>query len=70
VVEEWEPKVGEAIARVTRARCVRDETLIVEVRSSAWLMELDLMKAAILERVNEGRSEGLVARIVFVLAEQ
>ncbi len=70
IVEEWEGKVGEAIARVARARCVRDDALIVEVRSSAWLMELNLMKGEILERVNEGRTEGLVGRIVFVLAEQ
>ena len=47
--------VGEAIARVTRAQGVRQATLIVEVRSSSWLMELNLMKEEILSRVNEGR---------------
>ncbi|MFO8175000.1 MAG: DUF721 domain-containing protein [Gemmatimonadota bacterium] len=68
--EEWEERVGEAIGRVTRARGVRDETLFVEVRSSAWLMELNLMKKEILAKVNHGRDEGLIERIVFVLAEQ
>jgi len=70
VVEEWEERVGEAIGRVTRAQGVRNTALIIEVRSSAWLMELNLMKGEILRKVNEGRDEGLIERIVFVLAEQ
>ncbi len=69
VVGEWEDRVGEAIARVTRAQGVRDATLIVEVRSSAWLMELNLMKDEITRRVNEGREEALIEKIVFVLSE-
>jgi len=69
VVDEWEEKVGDAIAKVTSAQGLRDATLIVEVRSSAWLMELNLVKSEILQRVNEGRQEGLVRKIVFVLAE-
>ena len=68
-VDEWDDRVGEAIARVTRAQGVREATLIVEVRSSSWLMELNLMKEEILRRVNEGRTEALIAKIVFVLAE-
>ncbi len=70
VVEEWEERVGEAIARVTRAKEVQEGTLIVEVKSSAWLSELSLMRGEILRQVNEGRSEGRVDRIVFRLAEQ
>ena len=70
VVEEWQERVGEAIGKVTRAQGVRDTALIVEVRSSAWLMELNLMKEEILARVNDGRKEGLIERIVFVLAEK
>lgn len=68
--EEWKERVGEAIGRVSRARGVKDETLFVEVKSSAWLMELNLMKEEILAKVNHGRDEGLIERIVFVLAEQ
>ena len=33
-------------------------------------MELNLIKGEILRKVNEGRDEGLIERIVFVLAEQ
>ena len=69
VVDEWDDRVGEAIAKVTRAQGVRGATLIVEVRSSSWLMELNLMKREILKRVNEGRTEALIEKILFVLAE-
>ena len=66
-VEEWPQRVGAAIAGVTRARSVADATLVVEVRSSAWLMELNMMKGEILHRVNEGR-EVPVEKLVFVMS--
>ena len=69
VVDEWNDRVGKAIAGVTRAQGVRETALIVEVRSSSWLMELNLMKEEILCRVNEGRTEAHIEKIVFVLAE-
>ncbi|MFC1574519.1 DUF721 domain-containing protein [Gemmatimonadota bacterium] len=69
VVDEWEDRVGEAIAKVTRAQGIRGTAMVVEVKSSAWLMELNLMKGEILRQVNEGRTEGLIENIVFVLAE-
>jgi predicted nucleic acid-binding Zn ribbon protein len=68
-VDQWDELVGEAIARVTRAQGVRGTALVVEVRSSSWLMELNLMKEEILRRVNEGRQEALIEKLVFVLAE-
>jgi predicted nucleic acid-binding Zn ribbon protein len=69
VLDEWDGRVGESIARVTRPLAVREATLIVEVKSSAWLMELDFMKGEILRRLNEGREEAPIAKIVFVLSE-
>ena len=36
--------VGDDLAKVTRAKGVEDRTLFVEVRSSAWLMELNMRK--------------------------
>jgi predicted nucleic acid-binding Zn ribbon protein len=66
---EWDERVGEAIGQVTKARGVSGTTLFVEVKSSPWLMELNLMKEEILDRVNQGRDQGLIERIVFVLAE-
>ena len=70
VLKEWDGLVGESIARVTHALAVREATLIVEVKSSAWLMELNFMKGEILRRLNEGRKEATIEKIVFVLSEQ
>ena len=70
VLEEWPALVGDAIAGVTRARSISAGALFVEVRSSPWLMELEMMKGDILRRVNAGREDALIERIVFVLGEQ
>ena len=69
-LEVWSDAVGEKISEVTEARTVVASTLFVEVRSSAWLMELSLMKAALLERVNaELGGERTIERIVLTLME-
>ena len=65
----WPEIVGEQLARVTRAKAVDDGVLIVEVRNSAWLMELNMMKGDFLGRVNERLPEVPLERIVFVQAE-
>ena len=69
VLDLWSEIVGDQIANVTNAKGLDDATLFVEVRSSAWLMELNLMKGEFLERVNERMSDVPIDRIVFVLAE-
>jgi predicted nucleic acid-binding Zn ribbon protein len=69
ILELWPEIVGEQLARVTRVRGLDEDALFVEVRSSAWLMELSLMKDDFLERVNARLGEDALERIVFVLAE-
>ena len=69
VLELWPEIVGEQLGRVTRARTVDDATLRVEVRSSAWLMELNMMRGEFLQRVNQRLPAAPLERIVFVLAE-
>ena len=69
VLDRWPELVGEHIAEVTKAKGVADSTLFVEVRTSAWLMELNIMKREFLSKVNEGLEDAHLERIVFVLAE-
>lgn len=66
----WPEVVGEQVARVTNARGVDERTLIVEVRSSAWLMELNMMRGDIVQRLNERMYEVPIDRVVFVLSEK
>jgi predicted nucleic acid-binding Zn ribbon protein len=68
-VPEWADRVGAAIAAVTTPLRVSRGTLLVAVRSSAWLMELRLMERDILRRLNAGRAEGRIERIRFVMAD-
>ena len=68
VLELWGEIVGDDLAKVTRAKGVEDRTLFVEVRSSAWLMELNMMKRDFLERVNERIEDAPFERVVFALA--
>lgn len=65
----WGEVVGEHIAAATTARSVEGGKLFVEVRSSGWLMELNMMKGELLARLNERMPEAPLERIVFVLAE-
>lgn len=69
ILPEWEDRVGPAIAAVTTPQTVSRGTLVVAVRTSAWLMELKLMEREILGRLNEGRTRGRIERIRFVMAD-
>ena len=69
VLDLWPELVGEHVAEVTKAKGVSEATLFVEVRTSAWLMELNIMKREFLVRVNERLGDVPLERIVFVLAE-
>ena len=59
LVTEWTELVGPKIAQRTRPDGVRDRTLYIEVVSSAWLQELNLLRpqlfANLLERLGEPR---------------
>jgi hypothetical protein len=55
VLAEWSELVGSRIASRTRPEGVRERVLVVEVATSAWLQELNLLRPQILS--------GLLARL-------
>lgn len=70
-VEYWAEVVGEQVARITRAREVRDGRLYVEVAStesasSAWRNELYFMKAEIIAKLNKKIGQNILHDIMFV----
>ena len=69
VVPEWAERVGPRIAAVTTPLRVSRGTLLVAVRSSAWMMELRLMEREIVRRLNEGRQRGRIEKIRFVMSD-
>lgn len=68
VLTDWPQRVGPQIAAVTSPTGLHEDTLFVSVATSAWMMELNLMKGELIRRVNAGRREGRIQHIVFVMA--
>jgi predicted nucleic acid-binding Zn ribbon protein len=68
VFPEWENLVGPGIAAVARPQRVSEGVLFVAVTTSAWLMELNMMKGDLLRRLNAGKREGRIEQVVFVMA--
>jgi predicted nucleic acid-binding Zn ribbon protein len=68
VVPDWDELVGPGIAAVARAQRVSDGVLFVAVDTSAWMMELNLMKGELLRRLNAGKRQGRIEQIVFLMA--
>jgi len=65
----WEELVGPHIAGVTRNARVSGSTLFVEVEGAAWMTELGMMRRDLMRRINAGRDEGRIEKIVFLQAE-
>ena len=68
-VDQWAGVVGPRVSSVARAVEVRGRDLVVEVSSSAWIAELSMMRATILEKLNEAHSGPSIAGLRFRLAE-
>lgn len=66
-IAEWDERVGPQIAEVTRPLRVSEGKLFVAVATSAWMNELNLMRAHLLRNLNAGRREGRIEGIVFVM---
>jgi len=70
VVADWGRLVGPRIAEVAQAVGVKGGTLFVAVESAAWRNELSLMRPKLLAKLNAGRREGRIERIVFLQSER
>jgi predicted nucleic acid-binding Zn ribbon protein len=68
VLTDWAERVGPGIAAVTTPAGLQDQTLFVAVATSAWMMELNMMKHDLIKRINSGRKEGQIRHIVFQMA--
>ena len=66
---EWEELVGPHIARVAGRARVHGRTLFVEVESAAWISELNMMRRHLLKKLNAGKTQARIEKIVFVQAD-
>lgn len=69
VLGEWERLVGPQISAVTRPIRVSEGALIVAVATSAWMMELTLIKGELMRRINAGKGAGRIQQLVFVMGD-
>jgi predicted nucleic acid-binding Zn ribbon protein len=64
VLELWPQVVGVQIATVTQARLItEDGTLVVGVKTHAWMQELTMMERSLVARLNAATGESSVTRI-------
>lgn len=68
-LEAWPRVVGPAVSAATRPLSVTsDGTLLVAVRSAAWMNELSLMERELLEAVNRANPAAPISRIRWQIA--
>jgi predicted nucleic acid-binding Zn ribbon protein len=68
-LEAWPTVVGPAVADAARPLSVTsDGTLIVAVRSSAWMNELSLMERDLLDALNRANPSAPLSRIRWQIA--
>jgi len=63
-VEAWPEVVGELVAEHSKATSIREGTLFVDVTSSVWMQELQLLRGEIIERLNEYLGRSYVKQVV------
>jgi hypothetical protein len=61
----WEEAVGEQLAQNTRPVAAYQGALTVLVRDSAWLHELQYMKAEIVKKLNRTLGKGVIRELRF-----
>ena len=68
-LEAWPSVVGPAVAAAAKPISVTsDGTLLVAVRSSAWMNELSLMERDLLEALNRANPSAPLSRIRWTIA--
>lgn len=65
-VESWEQVVGKAVANRTKEIFIRDKKLFVRIESSVVKNELTMMRAQIIQNLNEKADAEVVQEIVFL----
>ncbi len=63
-IGDWKGLVGEQIARYSQPKSLKNKILTVTVYDSVWKHHLQMLKEALLEKINRGNPEPIVTEIV------
>ncbi|MDY0040344.1 MAG: DUF721 domain-containing protein [Desulforhabdus sp.] len=66
---EWDALVGPQVARYSQPKSLKKKILTISAYDSVWKHHLELNKEALLEKINCGRPEPLVEKIIIRVAE-
>ncbi len=68
-VGDWQELVGESVARNSQPKSLKNKVLLVMTADPVWKHHLDMLKDAILEKINSKRPESIVEKIVIRVGE-
>ena len=66
---DWQELVGENMARYCQPQSLKKKVLMITAHDSVWKYHLELLKVPLLQRINKGRKEPLVEKIVVRVGE-
>jgi len=66
---DWQELVGEQVARYCQPQSLKQKVLVVTAYDAVWKHHLELLKGALIEKINRGRAEPLVEKIVVRVGE-
>ena len=66
VIAAWPELVGKAVANRTREMFISDKKLFIRIESSVIKNELMLMRARIIEKINDRANAVVVEEIIFL----
>ena len=64
LINSWEDTLGKAVAKSTRKIYIQNRVLFVQLNSSIIRQELQMMKTALIDRLNQNVGEQLISDIV------
>ena len=65
LIDSWEELVGQAVARYTGEKFIRNQTLFVRINSPALRAELGMMKTNLISRLNQHVKAQIITDIRF-----
>ena len=66
---DWQELVGDQVARYCQPQSLKQKVLMVAAYDAVWKHHLELLKGALIEKINRGRAEPLVEKIVVRVGE-
>lgn len=66
---DWDKLVGPQVARHSQPKSLKNKVLVISVYDSIWKHHLELNKMALMDKINYGRPDPLVEKIVIKVGE-